>query len=153
MTYHEIDPIIINGTRFPLSVNDNGQFHSTYAANTYTGSSRTDVIRQLEEALKRSRLRISVPFTRLGKAGVVKCEVTGKHARTGSWLLNTGNSKGEQERYLRSAIRPLTPEETTELNRLIKARNDAADALDAYTQDKFFDLASAANKAWANVEK
>lgn len=152
---HQINPIEINGAQFDAYVEPDGEFRASYKDNVYAASSRRELQSKLEEALKRDRLRISVPFVRLSKSGqVVQCEVTGKHAGNGNWLVNVGSKNGEQERWMdRQAIRPLSAAERAELRQLAEARNAAQAAVNEFVVARQFELREAVDEAWAEAGK
>lgn len=150
---------ISQGKALPITitVTDDGYFKA-YRDGEEINSSREYI--KLEDALmkgeKRERIRISVPFTD-GKTGD-DGEITGKHGRTGNWLVNVGTAKGEQVytynlgNDYEQRLNRLDTAQKAELLRRIQAIKDAEEAYEAFCKThRFTRIAAVAEKAWKDA--
>lgn len=111
---------------------------------------------KLKTAIGRERVRISVPFVEIGDYEVRYGEITGKHARTGNWLVNLAGRNEQHSSYTDInkgengiRMRPLSPKDRVELAELLARQKQAREATAAFMRERAYsDLKDVATKAW-----
>lgn len=139
------------GQEYPVDVDEETGIFSIYMGGDH-GHIRADSLAELTRKARKIKAKFELPFSRVSNDRVDHGKVTGLHATNGNLLVKWDTGKSEQipaySGYTSGSMPRLTDEETAEVEALLKARNDAARALDAFLKPRQYDsLKKAAQQA------
>ena len=138
------------GKDYPVDVDEESGVFSIYMGGDH-GHIRADSLAELTRKARKIKAKFELPFSRVTQDRVEHGTVTGLHATNGNLLVKWASGKTEQipaySGYTNGSMPRLTDEETAEAERLLKARNEAVRALDAFVRPRQYGSLKDAAKA------